>query len=409
MKNIFYLLLLVSFSANAQEKGILFQHNLSWQAVQAKAKAQKKFIFMDCFTTWCGPCRYMSKEVFPLAETGNALNKNFISVKVQLDTTANDNAEVKSWYKAGHDIAEKYEVHAYPTYLFFDPNGKLVHRAVGSSDAATFITKANNALKPETQYYTLLAKYNGGKKDSAFLRSLANASMDAYDMENGNKIANEYFATQSNLYTETNLKMLQNFTNSSADKGFDIMLHHAAEADKVLGEGASESIVSNIILQENVYPTFGNDSAATPNWDSLNNAIKVKYPAYADEIVAKAKTIWYQHVKDWNNFKITVVNYMDAYGDKASTFQKNEFAWGIFQNCNDMACVEKALEWSKQSFAKDSVPGYIDTYANLLYKLGRKDEAIEWETKAANLTVEGDKKGYYDVIEKMKKGEKTWD
>jgi hypothetical protein len=99
---------------------------------------------------------------------------------------------------------------------------------------------------------------------------------------------------------------------------------------------------------------------------------------------------------------------MKSYGAKLSPNEMNEYAWTVFENCKDKACITKALEWSKQSFSKDSVPGFMDTYANLLYKLGRNKEAMQWEAKAASLAEEGDKKGYLDVLDKMKKGTKTW-
>ena len=62
---------------------------------------------MDCFTTWCGPCRFMSATIFPQEETGNYFKDKFISVKVQLDTTAKDADNIKAWYADGHDIAVK--------------------------------------------------------------------------------------------------------------------------------------------------------------------------------------------------------------------------------------------------------------------------------------------------------------
>jgi len=86
----------------------------------------------------------------------------------------------------------------------------------------------------------------------------------------------------------------------------------------------------------------------------------------------------------------------------------NEFAWAVFQNCNDMTCVAEALEWSKRSFANEQNPAYMDTYANILYKMGKKDHAIQWEEKALNLSSAADRKGYQETIDKMKKGEKTW-
>ena len=69
-----------------QDKGVHFDHESSWTAIQARARAEHKYIFMDCFTTWCGPCRFMATTIFPQEEAGNYFNDKFVSVKVQLDT-----------------------------------------------------------------------------------------------------------------------------------------------------------------------------------------------------------------------------------------------------------------------------------------------------------------------------------
>lgn len=73
----------------------------------------------------------------------------------------------------------------------------------------------------------------------------------------------------------------------------------------------------------------------------------------------------------------------------------NEHAWHIYEMSNKSKDLENGLKWSMQSMLfsdalnKDKghpyrlgIPAYMDTYAHLLYKLGRKDEAIEWQTKA---------------------------
>lgn len=407
MKKLALLLFIAPFLANAQEKGIHFDHGSSWGQIQARAKAEHKFIFMDCFTTWCGPCRYMSSTIFPMDEVGNYMNDKFICVGVQLDTTDSDNDEVKSWYQDGHDIAAKYNIRAYPTYLFFDENGNAVHRSVGSSPADAFLAKAKDALNPETQYYTLLAKYNSGQHDSALLRKTAMAALDAYDMNNARKISDEYLATQSDLFTKANLELIGNLTESSTDKGFDLMLHNPEKVDAVLGQGVAEQQVMGIIMREEFYKKVP-QNAASVDWQKISSTIKDKYPAYADEVIAKAKVVWYQNVKDWPSFKTAVSDYVDKYGSKVSANELNNYAWAIFQGCDDATCIQQALEWSKKSFADNNEPGYIDTYANLLYKLGKKDEAISWETKAMNLAPDGDKKGFQQTIDKMKSGEKTW-
>lgn len=407
-KIVLLLLIIIPLLIQAQDTGIHFQHEASWKEIQAKAKAENKYIFMDCFTTWCGPCKYMSATIFPLKDVGEFINDKFVSVKVQLDTTAKDDESVKSWYQNGHDIAQKYKVSAYPTYLIFDADGNIVHRFVGSSPADVFLANTKKSLSPETQYYTLLNQYKNGKKDKEFLRNMAIASADAYDMENAMNIANEYLAMQTDLYTKDNLDFIKRFTQTSADKGFDIMLHNPDKVDAVLGKGTASSVIQPIIMREEIFKYFPKDPKATPDWAKINSGISKKYPAQAPESMAKAKVLWYQHAGDWNNYQAAILNYMHKYGDNASPFELNDYAWTVFQNCPDMKCVAEVLGWSKRSFEKDNSPAFIDTYANILYKLGKKDEAIKWEQKAMDIAQGEDKKGYQEVIDKMKKNEKTW-
>jgi len=408
MKKLTIILLLLPFLSNAQEKGMHFEHGVTWAAIQAKAKAEKKYIFMDCYTTWCGPCRYMTSTIFPQEKAGAFMNEKFINVKVQLDTTATDSEEVKSWYKDGHDIMVNYKIQAFPTYLFFDPNGNVVHRSVGAGPAEMFLAKAANALNPETQYYTLLKQYESGTKDSASLRKMALAAQDAYDMENAKKIADAYLATQSDLFTKTNLEFVRNFTQTSSDKGFDLLLNNGSRVNEILGKGAAEEILLPIIMQEEIFRKSPGEPGENPDWADITAGITKKYPSLAAEAIAKAKVMWYQSVRDWNNYQTAIVAYMNKYGTNVSPNELNNYAWTVFENCNDMACVEKALEWSKRSFKENNEPMFIDTFANLLYKLGKKDEAVTWEEKALQLAPANDKKTYEETLDKMKKGEKTW-
>ena len=151
MKRVLYLLFLAPLGLMAQDKGVNFEHELSWKEVQAKAKAENKYIFIDCFTTWCGPCKYMAANVFPQQEVGDFFNAKFVRVKVQMDNTPGDADHIKSWYDDADKIAKDYSIMAYPTFLYFTPDGKLVHRVVGGGEAKDFIARSANALDPSKQ------------------------------------------------------------------------------------------------------------------------------------------------------------------------------------------------------------------------------------------------------------------
>lgn len=410
MKKILLLTLFVPFliPANAQngavaDTGIHFEHDLSWAAVQAKAKAENKYIFMDCYTTWCGPCRYMSTTIFPMEQTGKYVNERFISVGVQLDTTAKDAESVKAWYKDGHDIAEKYHVRAYPTYLIFAPDGHAVHRFVGSSPAPQFLASLAASFDSSSQYYTLLAQFESGRRDSAFLHKTAMATANAYDLANAEGVANAWLATQSDLLSRDALYMQELITKKSTDRYFSTFTDHSAEVDKVLGPGFAGSMVRNIYMGE--FVKKGDNRP--PDWAAVHKTIAEKLPAQADELTARIKLNYYLSKKDFPNFEKEMVSYMKTYSNRLSDAELNSIAWSVFQNCSDMSCVTDILDWSKR-LRDNNEPGFVDTYANILYKLGKKDDAIALETKAMERAGDSDKATYRETIEKMKKGEKTW-
>lgn len=415
----YFLLLLIALPSLviAQEsKGIHFEHEDSWATIKAKAKAENKYIFMDCYTTWCGPCIYMSNVVFKTPTAGEFFNKQFINVKVQLDTTKNDNAEIKKWYKDAANIATKYAIKAYPTFLFFDPNGNVVHKIVGGGEAEEFVKKSAAALDPQSQYFTLLKNYEDGERTPVILKNLAKASYNAYELTLANEAADAYIATQTDLLTKENVEFLTMFTQSSEDRGFKLMMENMETVDKFFGKGVAKKTVKNIVLNEEilskVFALYNSgvppQDLPEPDWNALENSTNNKYPALSDEIMSYGKVVFYITKQDWERFAPAVLSFMEKYGNDVKPDELNQFAWAVFQNCDDQACLENALTWSKKSFENQENAMFIDTYANLLHKLGRTEEAILWEEKALNLSSDKEKESYQQMIDKMKAGEKTW-
>ena len=65
-----------------KKKGVDFKKDVSFASVLKKAKAENKPIFIDFYTTWCGPCKFMDETVFELEQVGDLFNENFINIKV---------------------------------------------------------------------------------------------------------------------------------------------------------------------------------------------------------------------------------------------------------------------------------------------------------------------------------------
>ncbi len=67
MKKIYLsILILVSLSiSRAYAEGVQFRKDFTWKDLLKEAKERHLYIFVDCYTTWCGPCIEMNKDVFP--------------------------------------------------------------------------------------------------------------------------------------------------------------------------------------------------------------------------------------------------------------------------------------------------------------------------------------------------------
>ena len=70
--------------SSATGQGMEFFHG-KWEDALKMAQEQNKLIFVDSYTTWCGPCKRMSAQVFPKPEIGAFFNANFINVKMNME------------------------------------------------------------------------------------------------------------------------------------------------------------------------------------------------------------------------------------------------------------------------------------------------------------------------------------
>ena len=72
--------LLCGFLCRVAAQGVEFRDLTFGQALE-QARTENKLVFMDCYTSWCGPCKNMLKNVFTLPEAGEFMNAHFVCVK----------------------------------------------------------------------------------------------------------------------------------------------------------------------------------------------------------------------------------------------------------------------------------------------------------------------------------------
>ncbi|HEY4205478.1 MAG TPA: DUF255 domain-containing protein, partial [Puia sp.] len=118
---------------NSNTRSITFVKD-GWQDLLKKAKSQNKLIFLDAQTTWCRPCIMMAKDIFTLDRVADFYNGHFINVTMDMEKGD------------GPAVRKKYGINAYPSFLYIDGDGKLVHHDGGYQEADRFLDNGKKAL-----------------------------------------------------------------------------------------------------------------------------------------------------------------------------------------------------------------------------------------------------------------------
>ena len=190
-------------------QGVRFEEG-TWAEIVQKAKTENKIIFMDAYTTWCGPCKMMSRNTFPDAEVGSFFNTNFVNVKMDMEKGE------------GIALARKYQVVAYPTLLFINPSdGEITHRVAGYHGVPEFLSLGKTASNPAMSLSGMDKKYAAGNRDGDFLYNYMAIKADAMDPAYSD-IANEYLRSQGDLGTERNMEVIMKYVNDPFSERFVI-------------------------------------------------------------------------------------------------------------------------------------------------------------------------------------------
>jgi len=381
------------FVMGQETKGIKFNQDLTWDQVKKKAREENLFIFLDCYATWCGPCHFMADSVFTRKKVGDFINPNFLAIKVQMDSTQNDNNEIKLWYKDANYIKQEYNINAFPEFLFFSPAGEIVHKGLGSKGIEEFIALAKDALNIDKQYYTLLKSYKKGQLDMKALPNLANTCFEYSDYNEAYQIAKDYIhkyldtLAPAAFLTKTNLDFIKIFRNviSSKERIFKMCYFNPEKIDSVIS-GYSKSMIKYVITSEEVTPSINLSKldGSEPDWEKLDEEIKHKYTkSIASACLIPAKVKWYLDAKNWTMYNKYLIEQVDLFlqngppkGILALAYLNNS-AWSIFEHSDRKTELKKALEWANIAMPLDPNPSVavMDTKANILYKLGLKKEA----------------------------------
>lgn len=438
---------------STSEKGVQWSQQLTWEGIKQKANVENKYIILDCFATWCGPCKKMDREVFSDSRVGKILNDKFIPVKLQMDRTKKDDTIVRRWYSLADAIAKDYNVVSYPTYIILNPKGELVEKASGYRHVNRFLSVIQGALVPGKLYedpypifHAYMDRFRNGEREYSQMAAMFWVAKKAKEMDAATELANAYYnylksLPEDSLYTKGNIAFIAEILDSK--KRYLMMFFpNGRKVDSSMDiPGFSRYVVDSLIQREIMakYITIIGKNVE-PDWDFLRDTISKAYtPAFAKQNVLFGKLQWHhlealtnRSYNRWEEYKRLFFQYLTEYGDTpfyacGTRYGKagflNNFAWkALFLQRASEQELRNILPFFSEGLEETRIfRGYyavfpVDTYANLLYKYamsycsdGCQDvlvgEALHWQELAMALYYEDE---YKVRAEQMKKREPTW-
>lgn len=209
------LALLLVFSLEASAQGISFLDNRPVADVFAQAKKENKMVFVDCYTTWCGPCKILAANVFPQKEVGEFFNLRFVSLKLDMEKGE------------GPVMAKKWDVGAYPTLIFMDSDGEVQFQLVGARDGKNLVDTVAYLLKHNKPSETAL-RYKKGERTSQLVMDYLRELQQNRKNRTAEGVANDFVNNhQQALLTDTLAQqILGRYVQDPHNEGFLYAYQH---------------------------------------------------------------------------------------------------------------------------------------------------------------------------------------
>jgi len=360
---------LLFFAALAFAQGIKFEEG-NFKTLLAKAKKENKLIFIDAYAVWCGPCKLMVKNIFPLQSVGDHYNSHFVNAKIDMEKGE------------GIELAKKYNVKVFPTYLFINGDGEEVHRTIGYVEEKDFIQFAKDAEDPSKRLTSLKQKFEKGEKDPEFLLKLAELTMYS-DAKLSNMVLERYFAAKPEL-NQTNLQLLFQVMKSTEDPSYKIFVDRKQDILKMLPEKNYDNINKNVKVNTILAKAYNPETKKYNDAYFLAETQKFMTQPEAEKLLVKVKSNKALKEKDFATYeKLALETYKDY--SSASSEELNSVAWIFFENISTKTSLETAIKWAQESVNKNTNYANTDTLANLYHKIGDKKNAKIWAEKSIEL------------------------
>ncbi|HQC07393.1 MAG TPA: thioredoxin fold domain-containing protein [Kaistella chaponensis] len=365
-------LFLIGFSTLLfSQDGINFQQ-ITFKEILAKAKAEKKLIFIDAFAVWCGPCKLMEKNIFPLPSVKEYYNANFINARFDMEKGE------------GRELALKYGIRSYPTFLFLNGDGEVVMKNYGYMSEKDFLTIAKEANNPKFATFSNKELFEKGEKDPEFLLNMMRLYAES-DYDLAKKVSERFFEVKKNdPLTKDELGMLLYFLKSPNDANYKIFVNKKAEIISLMSEDIYKQFDANIKISKILENSLDQKTGIINDEYFYKNATPLIGKAEAETALNRMKVMFYPSVSNYEGYEKAALEYYKN-SDNFDTEELIKAAWIFSEHISNPIALRKAEEWAEKSVMKSENAENTYILAKLYSKSGNKENAKMYAEIAKNL------------------------
>ncbi len=360
-------LLAFSVALSGQNKSIKFVNN-SFEKAKTEAEKTGKLIFVDAYTTWCGPCKWMAANMFTEPSVAAYYNSNFVNLKLDMEKGE------------GKEFAEKYSVRAYPTLLFIDATGALQHRKVGTvQQAEAMINLGKLAQDAENNLAGMRKKYEGGEQGAEFMMKYLKVIKEAG--QQSKEVLNTYYESLDPMQFEEEdvFELITSYDRSIDSKAMKYISENREKFSALYAEQLDDLLHDNYLYWV-MEKASGKHADRKEMEKRMIKVKKLNIPEW-EKIILIVDLSELKKEKRMDEYvDIAVADVGEYFSDEP--YSLNSFAWTVFEHSSDKQQLEEALNWANTALESANTHMILDTKANILYKLERTDEAIETQKKA---------------------------
>lgn len=371
-------LFLFSTLAVFAQEAIQFQE-LPFKELVTKAKKDNKIVFIDAYASWCGPCKMMERNVFTKKSIGDYYNSNFVNARFDMEKGE------------GREIAAKYGVRSYPTYLFLNGDGELVSQNFGYMEESMFLTMAQDINSPNNKKGSLKERFAKGEKDPEFLINIMKLNSSS-DFDFAKKASERYFQNKKKTeeFTKDDVGLLFFFLKSTEDKNYNVFTERKAEIIKFLPEETYKEFDNQMKLAKVVELSVDTQNKTINSEYFMKTAEPLVGKHDAEVKLNQTKLSYYEQNANFPEYEKAAL----AYYRNTEAFEPNELlkaAWIFSEHIKTQSSLKKAAEWAEKSVMRGETSENTYILAKLYSLTGKKDMAKTYAEMSRNLAAQNQK------------------